>query len=407
MTNATAGLDKETIEIIKSTVPVLEEHGVTITTRFYQLMLEDHPELKNIFNMTNQRDGSQPRALANSVYAAAANIDQLEEILPHVKQVAHKHTSLNVKAEHYPIVGKYLLIAIKDVLGDAATDDIIDAWGKAYNVIADVFISVENEMYEQRQNVAGGWADFRDFTVVKKVKESDVITSFYLKPADGLPIATYEPGQYITVNVQPENSRYEHLRQYSLSVAPNGDYYRISVKREEGNENPDGEVSNYLHNHVEEGAILPISVPSGEFVLDENVQKPLVLISGGVGLTPLMSMLETAIEKQPEREVIFIHAAKSYDQHAMREKVASLAESHEQVTNYIVYSDYQGSANYDKAGHIDQDWLNSVVPTKDASYYFCGPTGFMRAMYQSLKGMNVSDEDIHFEVFGPAEDITA
>src|SRR5699024_6585872 len=137
------------------------------------------------------------------------------------------------KPEHYPIVGKYLLRGIKDVLGDAATDDIMNAWERAYGAIADVFISVESAMYKEVKNAPGGWVDFRNFRVVKKVVESDVITSFYLAPADGGVFPPYEPGQYITVKAEMEGQAHNHLRQYSLSQAPGEDYYRISVKREE------------------------------------------------------------------------------------------------------------------------------------------------------------------------------
>ncbi|MFD1413165.1 NO-inducible flavohemoprotein [Oceanobacillus jeddahense] len=400
----TTGLDQKTIETVKATVPVLQEHGEAITSHFYKIMLENHPELKNVFNQTNQRKGGQPKALANTVYAAAANIEHLEDILPHVKQIAHKHTSLNIKPEQYPIVGKYLLIAIKDVLGEAATDNIIDAWEKAYGVIADVFISVEKEMYEEKQNAPGGWVGFRDFTVVKKIQESEVITSFYLKPADHGRIPAYQPGQYITIKAQIDGETYDHLRQYSLSTAPGQDFLRISVKREDEH-NPEGIVSNYLHHQVEEGAILPITSPSGDFVLNETEQKPLILISGGVGLTPLMSMLETVIEEQPEREVIFIHAARSRAYHAMKDKVASIAEANKQVTYYTVYADNTDAAACDKEGRIDFDWLKTVVPTVDASFYLCGPKGFMGAMDGHLRKMNVADNDIHFELFAPMNEI--
>src|SRR5690625_4373501 len=119
-------MDERTRDIIKTTVPILQERGDEITDRFYQLMLEAHQKLKNIFNQTNQRKGDQSKALANTVYAAAANIDQLEAILPAVKPIAHKHKSLNIKPEHYPIVGKYLLLGMKDVLGEeVATDEVI------------------------------------------------------------------------------------------------------------------------------------------------------------------------------------------------------------------------------------------------------------------------------------------
>ncbi|WP_067730501.1 NO-inducible flavohemoprotein [Oceanobacillus damuensis] len=408
MTSETIGFDQETIDIIKSTVPVLEERGVAITSRFYQLMFEGHPELKNIFNQTNQRKGDQPKALANTVYAAALHIENLEAILPVVKQIAQKHRSLNIKAEHYPIVGKYLLLGMKDVLGDAATDEIMDAWAKAYGAIADVFISVEKEMYGEVENSDGGWIDYREFKVVKKVVESDVITSFYLKPADGGSFPSHKPGQYITVKAEIPGEAHTHLRQYSLSCAPGEDYYRISVKREDGNlDYPKGIVSSFLHETLDEGSILPISAPAGDFFLDQNDSRPLVLISGGVGLTPLMSMLETTIKEQPEREVIYIHAAKSGNFHAMKEHIAEIVAQHSNIKSYTVYDHPTEGEQYDKKGHIDREWLSTIIPTSDAAFYFCGPKGFMRAAYQNLKQLNVADHDLHFEIFGPSEDITA
>ncbi len=329
-------LDSKTVDIIKSTVPVLEKYGETITTRFYQLMFADHPELLNIFNHANQKQGRQQKALAGTVYAAAMYIDNLEAILPVVKQIAHKHRSLGIKPEHYPIVGKYLLLAIKDVLADAATDEIIQAWGQAYNVIADAFIGVEAEMYEGAANQQGGWDGFRDFIVDRKVKESDVITSFYLKPEDNHRIAQFLPGQYISIKLEIDGEEYTHIRQYSLSDASGKDYYRISVKRESGTDNPDGMVSNYLHDSVNAGDILKVSAPAGDFVLDTEKNTPVVLLSGGVGITPMMSMLNTVAEIQPERKVIFVHATANGNVHALRDEVERLSEL-DNVNSFVFY----------------------------------------------------------------------
>ena len=143
-------LDAKTIELVKSTVPALKEHGLTITQTFYKNMFEQNPEVKPMFNMAKQASGAQPKALAMSVLAAAQNIDKLENITPVVAKIAEVHCDCLVKEEHYPIVGKHLLVAIKEVLGDAATDEIIVAWGKAYEVIARVFIEAEKEVYAKR-----------------------------------------------------------------------------------------------------------------------------------------------------------------------------------------------------------------------------------------------------------------
>ena len=131
-------LNQKTIDIIKSTVPVLKEHGVEITTTFYKRMFENNPEVKAMFNMAKQESGEQPKALAMAVLAAAQNIDNLEAILPAVQKMCKAHVNANVKPEHYPIVGENLLAAIKEVL---------NAWAEAYEVIAKVFIQIEKDMY--------------------------------------------------------------------------------------------------------------------------------------------------------------------------------------------------------------------------------------------------------------------
>ena len=411
MTTATSPLDTKTIEIIKSTVPVLAQHGEAITKRFYEMMFTNHPELLNIFNHANQKQGRQPKALANTVYAAAAYIDNLEAILPVVRQIAHKHRSLQVKAEHYPIVGKHLLLAIKDVLGDAATDDIIDAWGKAYGVIANVFIQVEKEMYEETVSQSGGWNDFRDFTVAKKVKESEVITSFYLQPKDGKGIPTFTPGQYISIRVKIAGEEYTHIRQYSLSDSPEKEYYRISVKKETSSSEhiPNGKVSTYLHDTIQEGDTLEVTAPAGDFVLDVESTEPVVFLSGGVGITPMISMLNTIATQQPNRKVTFIHAAINGTTHAMHEHVKELSNQSENIEYYLCYEKPTEkdllNKEYTKEGYMDLPWIDSIVKDKNASFYFCGPIPFMKTVNNTLKELGISSDKIHFEFFGPADQL--
>lgn len=144
-------LNQNTIEIVKSTVPALQQHGVEITTTFYKTLFAKYPEVMPMFNMDRQNSGEQPKALAMTVLAAANNIDNLGALLPAVKNIAKRHVDSNVKAEHYPLVGECLLMAIKEVLQDVATDEILNAWGEAYGVISKVFIDVENEMYEENK----------------------------------------------------------------------------------------------------------------------------------------------------------------------------------------------------------------------------------------------------------------
>ncbi|WP_226582275.1 NO-inducible flavohemoprotein [Halobacillus litoralis] len=396
-------LDDHTIQTIKSTVPVMAEHGEAITSHFYKQLFEDHPELRHLFNQTHQQSGEQPKALANAVYAAAEHIDQLSLILPTVRQIAEKHRSLNVQPEHYPIVGEYLLKAIKDVLGDAATDDIIKSWAKAYGVLAQVFIDVEEELYQDIRTKKGGWTGYRDFRVVDKVKETDGITSFYLEPEDGEPLLSFKPGQYITVKaVIPEQS-YNHLRQYSLSDSPGNNHYRISVKRETGEgDHSGGVVSNWLHDSVNRGDIIPVSAPAGDFHLDDKTDRPLVLISGGGGVTPLMSMKKYAREKQQERSVYFIHAARNGNHHALKGEMVDDPSAFTHIIYVRPTEEDRRRVLFQKEGHIDLQWLQTIVP-HDSEFYICGPEGFMESVYKALQDWNVPEEYIHYEFFGPKE----
>ncbi|WP_079529021.1 NO-inducible flavohemoprotein [Halobacillus hunanensis] len=395
-------LNEETVKIVKSTVPVLAEHGEAITKCFYQRMFADYPELRNIFNQTNQRAGRQPKALANAVYAAAQHIDDLSVIMPTVMQISEKHRSLNVKPEHYPIVGEYLLLAIKEVLGDAATDDIIEAWGEAYGVIAEAFIEVEKQKYYDAAVQKGGWNDYREFRIVRKVKESDVITSFYMEPVDGGELSDYKPGQYITIKAEIPGEEHTHLRQYSLSDSPGKGYYRISVKREdEIGGNPAGIVSSFLHNQIETGDVVSISAPAGDFHLNTESENPVVLVSGGVGLTPLMSMLKTSTMKQTGRDIYFIHAARNGSVHAFKEDMREVVLDYPSVKAYTIYEDpSEQDSGYDKTGYIDLEWLQENVP-QQADFYYCGPEGFMKAVHHSLKAWGIPEERRNYEFFGP------
>lgn len=398
-------LSQKTIDIIKSTVPVLEVHGTTITTVFYKNLFEAHPELLNIFNHANQKKGRQQHALANTVLAAAKNIDQLESILPVVKQIAQKHRSLAVKPEHYPIVGEYLLAAIKEVLQEAATEEILQAWGDAYGIIAGVFTSIEKEMYDQATEQEGGWADFKPFTVVKKVPESDVITSFYLKPADGTVIPSFLPGQYVTVRIAIPDERYLFNRQYSLSDAAGKGHFRISVKKERQGSSPDGRVSNYLHDSIQVGDSLDLTVPAGHFNIDLEKRTPVVFLAGGVGITPFMSMVHAVADQTPERDVHFIHAADNGKVQPFRGELTDLAQKLVSYQLSFVYKnpDEQDKQlqNYVKDGYIDKELLSLHVK-HEADYYICGPVPFMKGLITCLKELGVEPENIHYEFFGPA-----
>lgn len=379
-------LSQKTIDIIKSTVPVLEQHGVTITKTFYKNMLGENPQLLNYFNRANQAQGRQQTALANTVYAAAKYIDNLQAVVPVVMQIAHKHRGLGILPEHYPIVGENLLRAIKEVLGDAATDDIINAWAEAYGVIADVFISVEEDLYKAAEK-DGGWRLFKPFKVAKKVQENDLITSFYLVPEDGSTLPEFKPGQYITVRVTITGDEYTSNRHYTLSQPSNNNEFRISVKKEVEC-TPNGAVSNYLHNDVQEGDTIDVSAPAGLFTLEEN-SNPVLFVSGGIGVTPLNTMLQTM---ELGRNVAFVQTARNEKAVAFKEQIQKKLE--ELNGSYFVkYSDSEG--------YVTKEDLAPYIK-ENTEVYICGPAPFMETVISLARELNVPTENIHFEFFGPA-----
>jgi nitric oxide dioxygenase len=231
------------------------------------------------------------------------------------------------------------------------------------------------------------------------------VTSFYLKAKNEKGIASYKAGQYLSLATNVRGEKYTHIRHYSLSEAPGKDYYRISVKREDAHDGaPAGIVSNYLHKQVQTGDTLKFSAPAGDFVLDHS-ELPVVLISGGIGITPLLSMLNTIVEKQPTCKVTFLHASINGKTHAFKEHVAQLNRNNENVTSFICYSspnegDRLGT-DFDKEGYIDLELLQSVVPSKEAVFYFCGSIPFMEAILKAIRRWDIPNERIHYEVFSP------
>lgn len=405
-------LTEKTIAIVKATAPVLEQHGETLTRHFYRRMFEKNPEVAPFFNRTNQTAGTQQKALAAAICAYAANIDNLEVLGGAVELIAQKHASLQIQAEQYPIVGENLLASIREVLGEAATDDIIDAWAQAYHFLAQILIGREKEIYHQQKVKPGGWNGFKQFRVAQKERESDIITSFYLKPVDDTFVPDFHPGQYITVRV-PSPCGHTTMRNYSLSDRPGKPYYRISVKRESGADAqcPAGFVSNFLHDGVQVGAVLEVGPPCGEFFIDltEKHKRPLVLISGGVGITPTMSMLLSVLETTPERPIYFIHAALNSRTHAFRDAVQQLAKKRPSLKVHYRYNqpseDDLSSGKCHSKGLVDAELIESIVPERDADYYFCGPKPFMVNIYHQLLEWGIPANQVHLEFFGPRQEL--
>lgn len=402
-------LSEETVRIVKSTAPILQEHAETLTRHFYKRMFNHNPEVAPFFNPAHQTAGKQQRALAGAITAYAANIDNLEVLGGAVELIAQKHASLMIKPEHYPIVGENLLASIREVLGKGATDDIINAWAEAYGFLADILIGREKQIYEENAKKPGGWENFKPFRVIRKEKESSNITSFYLVASDGAPLPTFKPGQYITVRAAtPDGST--TMRNYSLSDKPGQEWFRISVKREVPPEahTPAGYVSNMLHDKVEVGDTVEIAPPCGEFFLDvsEKHLRPLVFLAAGVGITPINSMLMAALDAFPERKIILVHAVLNEEVQAFRTTFDSLSQTHKKLKVHYRYSDAidvnTGNAS---CGLVTEEYLEDILPGRDADYYFCGPQPFMVSLYHGLMQWGIPASQVHFEFFGPRQEL--
>lgn len=382
----------KTLEIVKATVPVLEEHGTAITTVFYKNMFNQHPELLDIFNETNQKLGRQQTALAMTVLAAAKHLDKLAVLLPQVTQISHKHRALQILPEHYPIVGHHLIGAIKEVLGEAANDDIIDAWTEAYDEIADVFIQLEKTMYEQEM-----WEGFAPFTITEKVEAATDIAAFTVVPVNDdidLSKLSLTAGQYITVKTDPEDSDHLALRHYSLYSATSDKGIQFAVRRDNRNEHY-GLVSNHLHDYLDVGDTILLSAPAGDFELNQDLIQqndiPLVLVSAGVGVTPILSMLEAQVTANPKRPIVWVYACQNKEHHAFDSKVNELLAAADNVEKHIFYFE---------AGQIlDEAWLANLP--KPADIYVCGSMMFMESIIDGLMDLDHGVDSVHYEPFGP------
>ena len=382
----------KTLEIVKATVPVLEEHGTAITTVFYKNMFNQHPELLDIFNETNQKLGRQQTALAMTVLAAAKHLDKLAVLLPQVTQISHKHRALQILPEHYPIVGHHLIGAIKEVLGEAANDDIIDAWTEAYDEIADVFIQLEKTMYEQEM-----WEGFAPFKITKKVEAATDIAAFTVVPVNDdidLSKLSLSAGQYITVKADPEDSDHLALRHYSLYSATSDKGIQFAVRRDNRNEHY-GLVSNHLHDHLDVGDTILLSAPAGDFELNQDLIQqndiPLVLVSAGVGVTPILSMLEAQVTANPKRPIVWVYACQNKEHHAFDSKVNELLAAADNVEKHIFY--------FESGQILDEAWLANLP--KPADIYVCGSMMFMESIIDGLMDLDHGVDSVHYEPFGP------
>jgi len=357
--------------------------------------------------------------LAGSLYAYASHIDDLGALTPAVEKICQKHASLYIRPDQYNVVGEYLLRAMGEVLGSALTKDMLDAWGAAYWQLANLMIQREDDILQQ----ADGWTDWRDFRIADKVKESDEITSFYLKPVDGQKLPPYLAGQYISVMTDVPKLHYLQSRQYSLSDAPKPEYYRISIKKEQGlspghldAESHPGYISSVMHDVKHVGDVVKVSHPAGEFFCDpdhdDNESRSIVLISAGVGLTPMVGILNTLLQRGSQQRISFIHGARTTALQAFGEHVRNVVHENPNITASIfikspdTHTDADG-VDFHYRSRVQLDVLdkteNLFLDSEQTKYYVCGPESFMADVHKALVGLGVDGDRIEMEVFGTGQ----
>ena len=392
-------------EVVRATLPVVGAAIGEITPLFYRKMFAAHPELeRDLFNRGNQKQGEQQKALAGAIAGfATLQLDpdpaRAQQLLA---RIAHKHASLGITSEQYQIVHTHLFEAIVEVLGDAVTADVAAAWDELYWLMAEALTSMERGLYADAGVAAGDvW---RRVIVAERRNETADSVSLTLTSIDGSALPRFVPGQYVSVGVHlPDGAR--QIRQYSLCSAPSAGDWEITVKRlgahsaSDGSIVPGGEVSNFLYDNVFERDVLDVTTPFGDVGLPDD-DAPLLLISAGIGCTPVIGILHHLVETGDDRPIAVLHADRSPSAHAHRAQLSELVDALPSAVMHRWYEDMgarQPSAKI-RPGRVD---LSEVDIAPGTQVYLCGPLPFMQGVRAELLSKGVSENNIHYEIFGP------
>ncbi|WP_233492508.1 globin domain-containing protein [Blastococcus sp. TF02A-30] len=385
--------------MIETTLPVVGQNIGKIAERFYQHMFGEHPELLDgLFNRGNQAEGTQQQALAGSVAVFATALVNHPDRLPEqlLSRIAHKHASLGLRPDQYQVVHDNLFWAIGDVLGDAVTPEVAAAWDEVYWLMAFALINQERGLYSARG--VRPETVWRDWQVIEKVRETADVVRFTVKRIDDRLVKTSLPGQYVTVRM-PMDDGVRQPRQYSLTRADDGEHRSFAVKRVHGGGKPDGEVSNLLHDRVDVGDTITMSLPFGDVVLDDS--RPAVFCSAGIGITPMAGMLSHLVNAKTHLDITLLHADVDEPSWALRRQVLDDVRALPDGTVHVWFergSECSLPVDGVHAGTMD---LAEVDLPDDAVYYLCGPLPFMQAVRSALVDRGVAPRDIQYEVFGP------
>ncbi|WP_297005461.1 globin domain-containing protein [uncultured Corynebacterium sp.] len=374
-------------ETVRATLPVIGANIGTIARTFYAGMFAAHPELiANTFNRGNQRSGAQQKALAASVATFATMLVDPDgpDAVDMLSRIAHKHVSLGITPDQYEIVHHHLFAAIVEVLGDAVTPGVAEAWDEVYWLMARVLIDAEKDLYDTADVDPGDV--FRDAVLVARRDLSDAVTEFtFTVPGDPGAFADTRAGQYTSLGVTLGDGA-RQLRQYSL-VNWDDRGFTIAVQR-------DGEVSSALLDTTAVGDRVDATLPAGDLVLGDDDTTPVVLVSSGIGSTPMVGMLSALVAGAGARDVTVIHSDVSEHSYAQREVTAGLLDA----------LDAQGSTvrrhrSYTGAG--ERVCLADLDIPAGADWYLCGGNGFLQDIRGQVEASSLEPAGVHFELFSP------
>lgn len=388
-------LHKDNAEIVKATAGVVIDNITEITKVFYPKMFKNNPELLNVFNAANQAIGEQPIALASSIVAYAHHLlgDSDIDFDKVLSRIAHKHVALAIAPGDYTIVGRNLMEAIAEVLGDAVTPDVARAWEEVYWLFAMDLATAEARLYQQIDRTPATL--LREHRITKIDEVGGNARTFTLESVDGAPVPEYIPGQYVSVVAQLRED-YRQPRQYTISAAPGTNALQITVKKVVGKDGtPDGAVSTYLFG-LNEGDTIEVSAPVGDIeVAKSEHTRPLVMFSAGIGITPMASILDAAAQGRLNgRQLMHVHADVDAASHPLKDLTAANAAK----CGAAAVTYYENGGEGAQTGRVDVAALD--LP-ENAEYYLCGSVPFMQAVRSGLLDRGVDAADISYEIFGP------
>lgn len=380
-------LSEKSRPVIEATAPVIAGRIPHITPVFYQRMFTARPDLLDgMFSRSNQRTGAQPQALAGSIVHFAthllANPDSYPDAV--LSRIAHKHAALGLPESEYPTVYEHLFGAIAADLGDAATPDVVEAWTEVYWLMAHALIKLEKGLYASQANDVM----FAPWRLVERRPSGADAVVFTFEPADSTPVTAAKPGQYVTIQTTVPDG-IKQPRQYTLIPAV-ANQRRIAVKLD-----PAGEVTPLLHAGLQVGDVVQLSNPYGDLVLRDTTV-PLVLASAGIGVTPMVALLDGSRSRGQQRQVSVLHADRSPEDMPLRAELEAAVAALPDATLHYWFED--GAREGDHTGYLD---LSQVTLPPDANVVLCGPLPFLQAARSAFLEAGYPAERVFYEIFGP------